>query len=187
MATAREHAGVLHWSKMRELVEKTDLELVGGGSECIVIGTEGGKVLKMDYRVKSPEEMKGYFYRQRLMEALFPENFPHFMAAGTVKNSEVGVTVAGRVSPGDGKVKHSFNPVMAAISELKLPIFIETDVFNFAFGKDGGEYYIDRMEANGGDWNKEDITKYMRVRQMSDDRIRIVEMSIDRLKALGED
>lgn len=188
MDTAREHAGVLHWSKMRELVEKADLEFVGGGSECVVIGgADGEKVLKVDYREKSPQEMKGYFYRQRVMEALFPENFPHFMAAGILKNSEVGVTVSSRVNRGDGVVKHSFNPVMAAITDLKLPVFIETDVFNFAIGKDGGEYYIDRVESDSGEWDKEAIFRYLKKQHASDDRFRIVEKSLERLKELGED
>jgi hypothetical protein len=83
------------------LLKKYEGDVIGKGSECIVVPIEGEekKIAAYSYsRELSPSQAKRIFYLQRIFSTLFPHNFPHFYASvGSLSRSEGEEGVTGTI------------------------------------------------------------------------------------------
>jgi hypothetical protein len=153
---------------MENLAAENGLEFVGVGHECAVVAIRGKyeKVVALRYADLSPLQARETYYLQRVLETLFPHNFPHFYASFSEdkgKGIHAG-TIRRRVLQKEGQqIKYSFNNVEEIIDELDIPVFFDLCYsINLGIGLDGGEYYMDTPNLRKvSSWDKEKILNYM--------------------------
>jgi len=201
--TEKTQAGeFMYKTEVGELVDSFDFNFVNAGSEHVAVTRKGKpeKVIALAYCDISPSEVKRYFYRQRILEALFPHNFPHFSLAFSVED-ETGWHHSGSIRQKvdelevglEGEIEYPFEEVKETCKALSLPVrFDEKTKENVIVGADGGEYYVDTIGYKfPGKWDVEKIMKYMEKAKNKEGRPRhgevdkrMVRKSIDRLEAL---
>ncbi|HTE48847.1 MAG TPA: hypothetical protein VK675_03010 [Candidatus Paceibacterota bacterium] len=192
-------------AEVLELLNSFNEEYIGMGREVITVDlqrSEGPeKIVAVNYRDMSPERAKEIFYLQRVFSTLFPHNFPHFYVSSGKNSKSTNENVSGTVRQ---KIK---GPILVNLKKgikpestfyplekvkdacQKLGIQIKMDLIgnnNFILGADGGEYYVDTLDDfNVKQWSIVKIIKYMKNNNFTPADIRIVQMSIERLKTLG--
>lgn len=174
-----------------ELVNKYGEQFLGQGLEAVVV-TKGGPESKLavafSYRDIKPEQAKKTFYLQRIFSRLFPHNFPRFYVSGS-GNKEQSFTIRQRIKGGDpALVTHSFKDVLQTCNKLGIKFL--WDYFkeeNFLTTDQGDEYYVDSLHtANFSEWDMDRIIDYMRQNGCSDEDIRTVQSSYQRLSLLPD-
>ncbi len=199
--------------EIEKIVEKENMVFIGAGSECAVIQPlahpheqswklkpklREDVVVAIDYKnITDPIEAKNIFYTHRIMSTLFPHNFPKFFASyGSSDKTPLSGTVRQRVEKRESPsaaIIYPFGRVDEVINELKLPVYFDKGNYtNFMAGKDGGHYYLDKIQLQRnvdgslhGFWDKASIEGYMTRQGFNDIQKRIVGKSIDRLKQLN--
>jgi len=154
---------------------------------------KGEVVFAVDYANKdSAEKNISRFYVNRLLNILFPHNFPKIYATFVVppnSNDIVGGTVRQSVYKSEDKnqiIAYPISEVEKVIKMLNLPIvgFDDGSQDNFILSDDGGEYYVDKLffYGDGYSWNENRLKKYMQKNNFSEHDISRVHKIIDRLK-----
>jgi hypothetical protein len=188
---------------VRNLVsEQPELQYIGKGAECTVIGQLGfeHRVTAFKYSEMEPAEMLNIFYTQRILSTLFPHNFPRFytafygdkdkkIPAGTIRQ-KVDSKLEGRYvrySTETSKVtKFRFSDVVKTLNQLNIGIGFDPKTKNYDIGPDGGEYYLDTpIMGIFKDWDKKRILGYMHKHKYSKSDIRSISGSIDRLVVIN--
>lgn len=146
-----------------------------------------------------PAEAKITFYLTRLLNLLFPFNFPKIHAAfGIYSDSQYQIsgTIRQRIFPARDKNSQIHFPILNAdqtIYSLRLPI-ATFDSFrtNFIIASDGGEYYVDTCKLartntdKAMEWDIPKIISYMKANGFSEGDIRKAIRIIERIKKLEE-
>lgn len=83
-----------------------------------------------------------------------------------------------------GFVKHPFSKVNDLLYEWKLPKPSDSKNHNFLVGKDGGVYYVDKMQFGDGYSLIPNILPFMSAQEYSDGDKRVVRNAITRLLEL---
>lgn len=193
-------------AELLDLVKKYNPDLVGSGSESVVIKTPESTsdelstveqpLIAFQYRDYPPLEAKEIFYLQRIFSTLFPNNFPHFFAA-FAKDPQGKNNISGtlRKEIKRGRIQEPilfpFANALKKAEELGIPVKrLEIDDFhgNFLVNNDGGEYYMDVTRSLNystySSWDAEEIKKRMEEAGYSDKSTAIVISSINRLQEL---
>ena len=198
--------------EIRQLLEgKYGEEVIGFGSECIVVPIKGKeqRVAAYSYNGLEPNQAKRLFYLHRIFSTLFPKNFPHFYAAfGKTRDSTVPVTGTIRYkiegvrrdttilpsvereafqkpSRQPIKPKFPFKRVEEETEKMGVSFFFDRAHTNFIVGNDGGEYYVDVLEDSlPANYPREKILSYMEQHGYSPEEKRVVEISLARLEAI---
>jgi len=190
-----------YYEFMDDELEKRGLEFLGQGAECIVTSVDGEKKIvaaHIRYGAElEPRHAKQAFYLQRILETLFPHNFPHCYAAFGKKEEgsvpHASGTIRERVHKGTGirgwyhrqRPKYPFSKVEEEVENMGVSVGIDFFKKNFIVGADGGEYYVDTLDNfEPKEWNIEKIMAYMDGRHYSEEAKYVVRNSIDRLMHL---
>lgn len=191
-------------AQMEEIVKKEDLQFIARGGECVVIAPRDHSkpdlplrddiVIATDFEdIENNLESKKIFYAHRIMSTLFPHNFPRFFTSyGSSAKAEKSGTIRQRIYEMQGEIKdedikYPLDVVDEATTEMgELPIKIDPwSSKNFIVGKDGGEYYVDKIRLDDKPvWHTDKILAYMEKNKYDPIDQRIVIRSIARLQEL---
>ncbi|MFA6586139.1 MAG: hypothetical protein WCS86_03185 [Candidatus Paceibacterota bacterium] len=72
-----------------EVANKYNKKVLGSGGECWVVEGDDDKVLAISRYFKTPEEAKKIFYSHKILQTLFPYNFPHMYASFAPKEDDL--------------------------------------------------------------------------------------------------
>lgn len=181
--------------------------LIGAGQECVVVTNQQTPeaVMAFTYQDMDPIEARKTFYVHRIFSTLFPHNFPHFFASF---GGDYSRTIRQRIYPAnsdDTQVQFPFSKVMAEVvfnwgirGGGISAMHFDSAPFNYVVAVDGGEYFLDRISLKqyGANHNIEqeltsegvrnNITHFMQEKAFSDDEMKVVYSSINRLVELGK-
>jgi hypothetical protein len=198
--------------KLQKIAAFHGSQYLGGGKEVIALTQDGpfdtALVLAINHWVMKPNEAKTLYYSQRILQTLFPHNFPHIYAAfGSWAQTKSGDDISGtireyiegphrnrRIWQAEDNLKHidkysefPFSQAWECIQELELPYQPpDTGGNNFIIGSDGGTYYVDVLQLKWSRrWNIPQLLECMRNSDFCDSQIAIVINSIYRLHAMN--
>ena len=176
-----------------QFAKENDQEVIGSGAECIAVpGEKIGEtetVVAFNYFDMNPLRMKEIFYAQRILSTLFPHNFPHFyVATGADPKdlSKLSGTIRQRIERNSSKnipVIFPLEKVKETCRDIGLPLFISENTYNQMIGEDGGEYFIDTVDAFPPERiNTVKLFSYMKENNFLDSDIATVKGCIHRLE-----
>jgi hypothetical protein len=116
-------------------------------------------------------------------------SMPYPRASGDGSLREAPMRLLDAVTRGKKPV-YPFKDVQAAAKEMRMAEFRPdtSTPTNFALGSDGGEYYLDNIAAFTSVYRvKNEILEYMRNHEYSEDDMKVVTSSLERLEALAEE
>ena len=186
-----------------KLVDAFNQDYVGSGAECVVVVKRGEKrkVEAITYSEMTPLKAKQTFYVHRILETLFPHNFPHFYAvSGGVKGKpdqsgsirqrvEAKFEVESPYTKTFGAYdrlnpKYPFSEVLKKVKSLRIPVGFDDTGVNFVLAADGGVYYLDTVIPFSSPWDIQHIEEYMQTHNYDKTEIEIVKKSVRRLMEL---
>ncbi len=188
---------------------KTDINYVGEGGRMVVSGIEGNpdKLVAVSYKEMTPEEAKAVYYNQKILNLLFPDNFPIIYAAYGRK-SEKGIsanfreTMYGRKftkaealkmltdaeglpSKKEEYEQEPFSNVVRTFKKLEIPFYFDKNERNYMKTDDGREVYVDTINFKfWTDEMRDRLTKFMELNKYSQRDVELARKYVDRLIAL---
>ncbi|MBI2420883.1 MAG: hypothetical protein HYV38_02255 [Candidatus Levybacteria bacterium] len=147
-------------SRLFPVEQRLGLDPIGNGRECVVVAEIANpeKVFAVAVRGLSPADAKLQYYLQKMMNTLFPHNFPAFHAsfsgipARDWPEGPLAGTIRERVYEGDiTGITYFFSDVERECKAMGIPIhLLDNYSFNFINGEDGGQYYVDNLGLLAG-------------------------------------
>ncbi len=196
----------LHDYEIRKTVGEYAVEFISCGGECFVFRLKVTPeiVAAPTFYDMSVKEAKTKYYLHKIMNLLFPDNFPRMITAvgkiyiPTVNPNISGtfrIYVDGKTTNGYGtdyqvaseKSKYGLEKVKTAIKELELP-FIPLDFYGLhhVLSADNGHYFLDTISLDTkGHWNRAKIASFMASQGHSNYQISSVMKIIDRVEYIN--
>ncbi len=192
---------VTTWIQMLEAADSveesaatnTGQKKLAQGAENLVIDSpqarRRGRLIAITWETLSPERAREIFYSHRVMNILFPHNFPIFYAAwGSSDGRRITGTVREEIVKTEGEIVYPIDDVWDVMHALQLPVGMDPSGVNYHRGADGGEYFLDTLfRIRSRSWDMGRVLDYMNDQAAhpdiiySDDDKRQVAHAIERL------
>ncbi len=190
--------GSLYPSVIKQYARYSGENVLGSGAYHIVVGSwdDTRKVSAWAYNEGlSEQQAKEQFYAHRILNILFPHNFPRFHAVfwrhGKSIN-ELSGSIRQLVKEDFFRYKYKYPFREADSKRRNIPLLVEFDSrsANYAVGNDGGQYYVDVVKTEGRIdeflQKRTAIYSYMYEAEYPEQDIYRVRKSLDRLQVLRD-